>query len=236
MTRSCTVMDCASPVLAKGLCQLHYHRMRNGGSFESTFTTVKALDKFGRFTAIRQIPSHRNKWLCKCDCGNEKIVFASNLTRSHSTSCGCASRARVVTHGESTSREYRAWINMKTRCESPGTPYFKFYGGRGISVCDRWSSFENFKLDMGSRPSDRHSIDRIDVNGNYEPGNCRWATDKTQARNTRKQRLVTVDGRQMSLAEAVEGAGLIYSTVLHRLMRGMNIEDALRPVKGVSNG
>jgi hypothetical protein len=92
-----------------------------------------------------------------------------------------------TTHGKSRSPEYRNWQALKDRCYSKGTKYYKYYGGRGITVCDRWvDSFENFLADMGTRPSSKHSIDRIDVNGNYEPSNCRWATHCTQAINKRK--------------------------------------------------
>jgi hypothetical protein len=223
----CTVDECHNVILAKGLCGKHYQRMYTNGTLESSFTHVKAFDRFSKLTAIRQAPSPRNKWLCKCDCGCETIVFANNLVRGHSTSCGCSAREAVTTHGKSASREYRSWINMKTRCELPGTPYYKFYGERGISVCERWrSSFENFLADMGPRP-DGHSVDRIDVNGNYEPQNCRWATNKTQHRNTRRQHIVTLGGQEMTLAEAVEKTGLLYNTVLYRLKRGWSIDRAL---------
>lgn len=125
-------------------------------------------------------------------------------------------------------REYRAWINMRSRCKTPSANGYHRYGGRGITVCERWdNSFEAFIEDMGPRPSPKHSVDRIDVNGNYEPGNCRWATKQEQARNLTNNRIVTINGRRMTLAEAVEGAAVIYNTVLYRLRRGWKIEDAL---------
>lgn len=226
MTSECTANDCSSPILAKGLCRKHYQRLYKTGTLESSFVNVKPFDRFGRLIAVRRIPSPRNKWLCKCVCGNEVIVFASNLTRRHSTSCGCASLEAVTTHGKSRTPEYRAWINIRTRCTDQTTPYWPLYGGRGIKVCDRWQSFDAFLADMGPRP-EGHSIDRENVNGDYEPSNCRWADKKTQGRNKRVQRMVVVNGRSMTLAEAVEGKGLLYNTVLYRLRRGWTIDEAL---------
>jgi hypothetical protein len=139
-------------------------------------------------------------------------------------------------------REYRAWINMRTRCENPRTPEYENYGGRGIRVCDRWRygtkavrAYECFLADMGPRPSSEHSLDRINVNGNYEPGNCRWVVRSVQMRNTRVNRTVSVDGRHMTLAEAVERAPVPYNTVLYRLKRGWTLEAALTraPHKGL---
>jgi hypothetical protein len=129
--------------------------------------------------------------------------------------------------------EYRVWINMKSRCYNPNAPLYERWGGRGISVCERWlTSFQNFFADMGTRPSARHSIDRIDVDGNYEPDNCRWATFKEQSRNQTNNRIVDLDGRRMTLAEAVEQAPVPYNTVLYRLRRGWSVEDAItRPAK-----
>jgi len=131
-------------------------------------------------------------------------------------------------HQLSQTPEYRAWINMKTRCNDETTPYYSIWGGRGITVCARWmESFQNFYEDMGKRPSPKHSLDRINVNGNYEPSNCRWATRSTQMRNVRVNHHVEVGGVSMTLADAVEGTGLDYNTVLYRLKRGWPLEHAL---------
>lgn len=116
---------------------------------------------------------------------------------------------------------------MLGRCQNLTDQAFRDYGGRGIRVCERWLAFENFYADMGPRPSPKHSIDRIDNDGNYEPGNVRWATVKQQARNTRCSRIVRFGGRTMSLAEAAELAGLNISTVRGRFSRGWSMEEAL---------
>ena len=125
-------------------------------------------------------------WKCKCDCGTEKILQRSNITCGRTTSCGCN---KYKTHGKSFAPEYIAWAGMIQRCNNPKAPHYFNYGERGITVCDRWlHSFEDFYADMGDRPSDGHSIERKDVNGNYEPSNCVWATRFEQQRNIRVQK------------------------------------------------
>ena len=134
-------------------------------------------------------------WRCTCDCGQQVIVRAGNLRSGHTRSCGCArldAAARTATlnrrHGHTKSATYRSWIAMRQRCSARRLGNESYFA-RGISVCDRWLVFENFLADMGERPSRRHSIDRINNNGNYEPGNCRWATASQQQRNTSRTRL-----------------------------------------------
>lgn len=154
--------------------------------------------RFGTFLVVSE--AGRDKWgqalwLCQCDCGNGRTVTGGNLRhRGDKQSCGCAKAERFrktyTKHGHTAnhkvSREYRSWQGMKKRCLDTSHKWYKNYGGRGITICDNWlNSFETFLLDMGERPS-KFTLDRIDVNGNYEPGNCRWASWQTQARNKRK--------------------------------------------------
>lgn len=131
--------------------------------------------------------------------------------------------------------EYRHWINMRSRCNTPSSTGFEHYGGRGIRVCTAWeASFEAFYADMGPRPAPGYSVDRIDVNGHYEPGNCRWATQKMQSRNIRSNHLVEVSGELITVAEASERTGIKQNTILYRLRRGWSVEQAvsLPPRKG----
>lgn len=155
--------------------------------------------RFGRWNVEGYAGSDgRNAmWRCVCDCGAKNAVRASHLKGGISKSCGCLSRevarAHATKHGEvingSRSPEYLAWQSMRSRCRNPNNKRFQEYGGRGIAICERWEIFENFLADMGRKPSPRHSLDRYPNNdGNYEPGNCRWATATEQNRNRRKFR------------------------------------------------
>lgn len=197
--------------------------------------------RFGRWTVLRR--SHVF-WLCRCDCGTEKLVSGSVLRGGNSKSCGCyrVERGRLhgrtinLRHGEGSngkeSPEYRTWTSLRNRCLNPTNISFPEYGGRGIGVCERWSSYENFLVDMGRRPSARHSIDRIDVNGNYAPENCRWSTTKIQNRNVRSNRTITIDDKTRNLSEWLELYKLSRKTFYNRIERGFTeIEALIKPVR-----
>ena len=128
---------------------------------------------------------------------------------------------------------YRSWMAMKCRCLRPGHPAYDKYGGRGISICERWMRFEWFLEDMGERPSSRHSIDRIDSGGHYTPENCRWSTPKQQSRNRRNIRFLTCNGETLCLAEWAERTGIRLNSIIRRLNRGCTAEEAL--ARGVKN-
>lgn len=203
---------------------------------------VKSIDRtghvFGRWTALSRISGQR-KWLCKCECGTVKTVSTSHLRQGKSKSCGCLDRelasARAKTHGMSGTAEHRTWMSMKDRCCRANAAHYECYGGRGITVCDRWlNSFESFYDDMGPKPSVHHSIDRIDVNGNYEPGNCRWATIKQQRRNRRTNIIVSYFGKEVCLAEAAELCGISRYTLSKRIKLGWEgdrLFSAVRPMR-----
>lgn len=157
--------------------------------------TVEVGQRFGMLTVLAPSPRFDRGavfWVCECDCGNISHVVGYKLTAGTTRGCGCRN-GLATTHGHvrryKPSTEYRAWRSMRSRCASPGNASFRLYGGRGITVCERWMSFENFFADMGKKPSRRHSLDRIDSDGNYAPENCRWATSAAQQQNRRDSRL-----------------------------------------------
>lgn len=175
-----------------------------------------AGQRFGMLAVIREAKSRKeSRWLCLCDCGTETIVRGTHLTREIISSCGCNRAKWCTKHGMTRSNIYALWNTMVSRCHNAKNASFHNYGGRGIVVCDRWRSFANFYADMGERPKG-HTLDRIDNDGPYSPENCKWATYREQANNTRTLRLITFDGRTQSVSEWERELGLPLKTRLHR--------------------
>lgn len=184
--------------------------------------------KFGRLTVGKCLGGRRTKWECLCDCGKTTIVQGKKLRSGHTVSCGClrtemlVDRATIHGHAKSTYKHpvYRIWKGIVARCMNKNNKVFHRYGGRGIKICDRWLSYRNFYSDMIGTWEPGLSIDRIDNNGNYEQGNCRWASRKQQSRNTNRTIYVTIGGVTKPLAVWAEQSGLKYVRVYTRYRRG----------------
>jgi hypothetical protein len=192
--------------------------------------------KYNRWTVLKyEGTNHLNKsqFLCRCDCGTEKIIVLGNLKTGQSKSCGCLNdekrkgNTRNKKHGMSFSREYSTWRAMLDRCENKTYREYPDYGGRGIKICERWHDFNNFYADMGKRPQNT-TLDRIDNDGNYEPSNCRWANAKTQANNRRSNTLITFNGKTQTLQQWADETGIYKNTISMRINHyGWSIEKAL---------
>lgn len=196
--------------------------------------------RFGRLTVIKQLDGHRQpngamvtQWLCKCDCGNEIVVSSGNIRSGHTISCGCyreeKRKTNSKTHGMAHTRIYNIWTTMKQRCYCKNKDHYNCYGGRGITVCKEWKddfkAFYDWAVSNGYK--DTLTIDRIDVNGNYCPENCRWITQKEQANNTRATRFITHNGITKSISEWCEELGINKNTLHSRIdLYGWSIEDA----------
>lgn len=211
--------------------------IRIGSSF-NRWTVIGAPERYGCYRTPHA--------LSRCECGTEKMVGCRAMLTGVSRSCGClrtetlnseqhrakmraAPRRRAEPVPKAPPEEGRdTWAGMLDRCHNPQSQSYRHYGGRGIAVCDRWrNSFRDFINDMGLKPTPRHTIDRIDNNGDYDPGNCRWATATQQARNRRKNRMLMVRGETLCLSEWAERAGRSAATVAQRIKRGLSIEEAV---------
>lgn len=211
--------------------------------------TVKYKDwtnrKFGRLTVVRlhhkvqkfkpdgSPNGHRYYWECKCSCGNTTIVLVDHLTRHKILSCGCLGRERASLasskHHMRHTRIYGIWSGMRQRCRNKNSEKYSIYGGRGIIVCKEWDedflNFYNWAINNGYQND--LTIDRIDVNGNYEPANCRWATPKEQARNARTNVNLTFNGETHCIAEWSEITGIKMATISYRIKHGWTVEETL---------
>lgn len=186
---------------------------------------------FGRLTVIgRDEYGEKARYLCHCTCGVVRFFKLYNLTRGVTRSCGCLarehSRERATTYGKSHMPEATIWRAMKSRCQNPKNVQYASYGGRGIDVCARWQVFENFLEDMGTRPSDGHSIERMDNDKGYSPENCCWATRAVQSRNRRSNRIITYKGESMCLTDWAIRLGIKRLTLSMRFRRGASVEKA----------
>lgn len=184
---------------------------------------------FGRLTVLHRVPGGTSpRWLCRCDCGVEKVFLLANMVRGTTTSCGCA-RTGPVKHGKVGTSEYTTWASMLQRCYDPGCSSYSRYGGRGITVCDRWRhDFQAFFDDMGPKPTPRHSLDRFpDNNGPYSPSNCRWATPREQSNNTRRNVVLEHAGERHNLSEWAAIKGISRYALFMRLKHGWTVAEAL---------
>lgn len=184
-------------------------------------------NKYGRLEVLELYDRNHGKikWKCRCDCGKIIIATGNNLKNGHTQSCGCYRKERTgkfhTIHGERKSRLYSILTGMKTRCYDSNCRSYQHYGKRGIKICDEWlgkGGYENFrKWAIENGYSDNLSIDRIDVNGNYEPANCRWATSAIQSNNTTASRFVTINGTTKTIAEWAKETGIKSGTIRYRI-------------------
>lgn len=201
--------------------------------------------KFGRLIPIEFVgrKNGRTLWRCKCDCGNYTIAGYSNLVNGITRSCGCYDREMTLERNRNRRQStishsflddnirnhplYGLWASMITRCKNKNRSSAKYYCNKGVEVCDRWSGiggFENFVSDMGPRPSQEHTLDRIDNNGNYEPNNCRWADVETQMLNRSNTKYVFVDGNKIPLKVLCKNLGLNYYKIIKQIGRGFDLQ------------
>lgn len=189
--------------------------------------------RYGRLVLIGRLARHKH--LFQCDCGQKTTGQLSDVLYGRKLSCGCLRKERATIHGHSgkaKSREYSSWMSMKGRCLNKSNTAYPWYGGRGIQVYKRWLTFENFLADMGAAPSQVHTIERLNSDGNYEPGNCRWATRKEQALNRRTNRLVEYNGKRQTVSEWVTLLKLDDELVRSRLKLGWSFQDAVDRERG----
>lgn len=208
--------------------------LRSGGT--SSCGCIKHPDltgkRFGKLVVLEKadVKNNLRHWKCKCDCGNITIVGASQLVGNRTKNCGCLRKVcHTKTHGLTKTRLHRIWSGIKNRCYNSKDKHYKYYGKRGILMCDEWKNdfmtFRKWALENGYE--ENLSIDRIDVNGNYEPPNCRWATNKTQQNNKTDNVKIEYNGETHTVAEWSEQLGICYETLYSRLSYGWTTEEVL---------
>ena len=229
--------------------------LRNGNTTSCGCIKIKNLEgkRIGKLTVLERAEDKTQKngkrlimWRCKCDCGNETIVPSSRLTSGNTKSCGCgSSRYLRKTHGKSETRLYRVWRGVKSRCYNPNSTGYEYYGGRGVTVCDEWlgeNGFENFYkwsyLNGYNENAEKYicTLDRIDVNGNYEPSNCRWVSMKEQDNNKRTNKYIEFNGEKKTLSQWCDEFGVNKKMARYRFNHGWGIEDCLLVPSGKIRG
>ncbi len=221
---------------------MNYHP--NSTSFKSGQQTKQiAGKKFGRLRVLSfaGLNKHRSSmWNCECDCGATGVYKGRNLTIGKTKSCGCwheeVLRNPAKKHGHTSrekgvSSEWNAWKAMKQRCQNPNNRNWKRYGGRGITVCERWQDFVNFFQDMGKKPSPKLTIERVNNDGGYSKDNCIWASRSVQNRNTNRNKFVTFNGKSQTIKDWANEYGLVFNTLYFRILRGWPMEKALSQPK-----
>ncbi len=203
---------------------------------------TKVLDisgqRYARLVALdfARIQRGNAVWVFACDCGALKSIDAHSVRYGATRSCGClhseTAAAKNTKHGKSHTPEYLTWKSMRERCGNPNVLNYHRWGGRGIRVCPEWDDFDLFLAHVGPRPSSKHSLDRINNDGNYEPGNVRWATAAEQARNRRNTQLFTINGTTRHLSGWAESVGISIQCLMHRMKIGLSLEDALHRPNG----
>lgn len=198
---------------------------------------AKTGDKYGRWTLIHPDEKTDKKWICKCDCGTLKSVWLSNITSGKTKSCGCYGREalslRDYKHGGAKERLYHVWCNMRRRCYDPKNNRYQNYGGKGVKVCDEWQDYATFREWAYSTGYDdkatygKCTIERIDVDGNYEPSNCTWKTIKEQCYNRTSNRYLSFNGKTQTITEWEKELHLPKDRIGDRLRKGWSIERAL---------
>ena len=193
--------------------------------------TGKEFDRLTVLELAGRDKHRRALWKCRCKCGNVIFADGGSLRSRNTRSCGCLHIDTITTHGESRvgqrTAEYSIWRNIISRCTKPENKDWDNYGGRGIKLCDRWMIYENFLADVGRRPSRKHTLDRRDNDGNYEPKNVRWATHTEQMRNSRRNRIIELDGVRKCAIEWAEEFDIHPATLHSRLRIGMSVKQAL---------
>jgi len=186
--------------------------------------------RFGKLLVVKRDNNrkgYRPYWVCQCDCGVTKIVSGDHLKRGNIKSCGCSRKTHGQTTNRTKSQAYSIWDSMIQRCTNKNSPVWKYYGGRGITVCRHWLDFSNFLADMGNPPTHRHQIDRMDNDKSYHPSNCRWVVSKINNRNRSNNHILTYGGKTQCLSAWAEEYNIGCQVLSSRLRSDWSIRRAL---------